>query len=93
MNVKTRFVSAPAHSASFATYMGSPLAERLEVSLEGPTVCVALYPYSGWVGGRDDPGKETRAEFGERLRRAAREATRGFEKAILDSLREQGHLV
>jgi hypothetical protein len=99
LNVKTRFVG-PTDPMRAMHYMDAPFMERLEVTLSGPVVNVPIYrPGEIMVGhpasfGRSDPiGSETRLQFGERLRRAAREATRGIEDAILKSLREQGHLV
>lgn len=102
LNVKTRFVRGGGYRShnDIATYMGEPLCERLEVELSGPVVCVPLYRpgellvyHPASLGKMDPVGDETRRQFGERIRRAAREATRGFEEAILKSLREQGHLV
>jgi hypothetical protein len=100
LNVKTRFVGS-ADTLRQMSYMDAPLMERLEVTLSAPTVVVPMYRPGEldrmltppWDRKPADPGSETRAEFGERLRRAAREATRGIENAILKSLREQGHLV
>jgi hypothetical protein len=97
LNVKTRFVGS-ADPLRQMSYMDAPFMERLEVTLSGPVVNVPMYRpgellvYHPSSFGKDI-ANETRAEFGERLRRAAREATRGIESAILKSLREQGHLV
>lgn len=100
LNVKTRFIGGdPVRDTyiTYSTYMGETLAERLEVTLQGPVMCVPMYRPGEIIptrlGKMDPVGDETRRQFGERLRRAAREATRGFEDAILKSLREQGHLV
>lgn len=98
MKASVRFVGGAGSHVS--TYMDAPLMERLEVSFQSPTTVVVpvfrpgeiMVGYAPWSKG-DPVGDETRRQFGERLRRAARKATREFEEAILASLREQGHLV
>lgn len=94
MKASVRFIGGD--GSRVATYMGETLMERMEVSLQGSTVCVPLSSYglfASYDHFKDPVGNETRREFGERLKRAARSASHEFEKTILASLREQGHLV
>lgn len=56
--------------------------ERIAVPLRAP---LSLYP--------DDYRRETRAEYGRRLRYAADEAGRFLADQITNRLREMGHLV
>lgn len=67
-------------------------AGRMDIRLRSNTICTSIPPsFTALMGGR--PGRETREEHGERLRRAARDAARFIEGEIIAELKSMGHLV
>lgn len=68
--------------------------EKMEIAFDRQHLSVALPTRHGMVGGYGyDPTRETRAEYGDRLRRAANDAARHVERSILEELNRMGHLV
>lgn len=65
--------------------------EVLEVRLNSNRINTALRPSRFAMF--DDPRKESREEYGYRLRSAARDAARLLEDEIVGALRSMGHFV